>query len=185
MKRLFIGIPIESEMAVQVAETWRNDLMLNQNRLNWTKPETWHITLFFLGDTPDEKIDLLQQLIGESFNAIKAFSTQLNGVGVFPDSCNPRVLWLGLETLQPLMSAHIKLGDLLRQNRFSFDDKPLKPHLTLARIKSQENRDSFKSLLNQYSQFNFGKVAINRVVLFESILTSQGPVYKPLFVGEL
>jgi 2'-5' RNA ligase len=182
MKRLFIGVPVESEIAVQVAKTWQNDRLLNQNRMNWAKPESWHITLFFLGDTPESAIVLLQQLIEESFKTVKQFSTQLSGTGVFPNLANPKVLWLGLENLQPLMLPYARLSDLLQQNGFSFDDKPLKPHLTLARIKSLENRTSFESLLKQYRQFNFGTIAINRAVLFESILSPQGPVYKQLFV---
>jgi 2'-5' RNA ligase len=182
MKRLFIGLPIESEIAAKHTETWKNDRLLNQNRMSWAKPENWHITLFFLGVTPESGIALLQQLIAESFNADQAFSTQLSGVGIFPHERNPKVLWLGLENLELLMPAYAQLGDLLRQNGFSFDNKPLKPHLTLARIKSFGNAATFESLLKQYRQFNFGKVAINRVVLFESNLTPNGPVYKPLFV---
>lgn len=182
MKRVFIAVPIVSEAAFQIASNWRHDRHLNVNRLKWANPETWHITLLFLGDTPETEIDLLQRLIDESFSAIQGFITKLNGVGVFPNPNNPKVLWLGLESLQPLMSAYEQLCDLLRQNGFSFDNKPLKPHLTLARIKSLGTRSSFDALMNEYQQFSFGTVAINRVVLFESIITPTGPVYKPLFV---
>jgi len=181
MKRLFIGLPIETETVAQMAKIWQNDRLLNQNRMNWTKPENWHITLFFLGDTPVSDIAVLQQLIEESFHSVQYFSTQLTGAGVFPNANNPKVLWLGLENLQPLILPYARLSDLLQKNGFSFDHKPLKPHLTLARIKSFENRTSFDSLIKQYYQFNFGTIVINRVVLFESILSTQGPVYKPLY----
>ncbi len=185
MKRLFIGIPVESEITTQIVKIWRNDPLLNQNRLNWVNPENWHVTLYFLGDTPGAEIALLQRLIEESFAPIQSFSTKLNGAGVFPHLRNPKVLWLGLETLQLLMHGYIHLGDLLRQNGFAFDDKPLKPHLTLARIKSIEHRTSMYSLLTEYRQSDFGIVTIDRIVLYESILTFRGPVYQPLFVKTL
>ncbi|MBW8331629.1 MAG: RNA 2',3'-cyclic phosphodiesterase [Prolixibacteraceae bacterium] len=181
MKRLFIGVPIQSAKANQFAKIWKNDRQLNSNQFNWTKPENWHITLFFLGDTPISKIALLQNLIEESFKNIGAFNTELIGLGVFPNTHNPKVLWLGLEDIKPLMPAHSQLGDLLLQNGFSFDSKPLKPHLTLARIKHLNDRLVFDSLLNEFRQKTFGTVKIDRIVLFESILTQQGPVYKPLF----
>lgn len=181
LKRLFIGIPILSTEAKQFAAIWKNDRQLNSNHLNWTKPENWHITLFFLGDTSISKIALLQNLIGESFKNIQTFNAELVGLGVFPNSINPKVLWLGLEDIQPLMPAHHQLGDLLLQNGFSFDSKPLKPHLTLARIKHLNDRLIFDSLLNEFRQKTFGSVIIDRIVLYESVLTSQGPVYKPLF----
>ena len=185
MKRLFIGIPVESEIATRIVKIWGNDPELNQNRLKWVNPENWHITLYFLGDTPRAEIALLQRLIEESFIPIQSFNTKLNGAGVFPHLRNPKVLWLGLENLQPLMTGYIRLGNLLRQNGFAFDDKPLKPHLTVARIKSIEHRISMGSLLTEYRQSDFGSITIDRVMLYESILASSGPVYQPLFVKVL
>ena len=182
MKRLFIGIPVKSKIIEKFALKWVNDPLLNQNRMKWVRPENWHVTLYFLGNTPESEIDDLQQFIDESFNQILSFSTNLNEVGVFPKISNPKVLWLGLENIQPLLAGYNRLGELLRQNGFAIDNKPLKPHMTLARINSIEHRDSIESLLMEYGQFIFDSVAINRVVLYESILTPKGPVYQPLFV---
>ena len=181
MKRLFIGIPIESDIAAKEAGIWRNDRLLNQNRMNWVSKENWHVTLYFLGNTEESGIELLQQLIRQSFSSFQAFRTHLNGVGVFPHEQNPKVLWAGLENLENLMPNYTKLGDLLAAFGFPFDSKPLKPHLTLARIKSLSHRDSFEAFIKQYQSFRFGAVTIDRVVLFESISTPNGPVYKPLF----
>ena len=181
LKRLFIGVPIQSEMALQAANLWSNDGLLNLNRMVWTKPRNWHITLFFLGATPESQISMLQQLIDESFHQVYPFATQLSGVGVFPEKGKPRVLWLGLENMKPLLSAYAQLGDLLLKNGFLSDPKPLMPHLTLARIKSLSDLTSLELLLNEYQAFNFGTVDINRVTLFESISTTHGVIYEPLF----
>lgn len=185
MKRLFIGIPIESQRSVQQVEAWRNDTQLNRNVLNWTIPGNWHITLFFLGNTEESAIPVLQQLIDESFSKIQAYQAELHGVGVFPNSKNPKVLWLGLEDLQSLMAAYSKLGELLQQNGFSFDQKPLKPHLTIARVKRADNPSAFQSLLAEFHDTVFDEVNMNKVVLFESISTPAGPIYKPLFQKQL
>lgn len=185
MKRIFIGLPIESESALQLAETWRNDRPLNQNRLIWVSPDNWHITLYFLGDTQEFIIELLQQLIEESFSQTPAFTTQLIGTGLFPNNHHPKVLWLGIENLQLLMSGYLHLGDLLRNNGLSLDNKPLKPHLTLARIRNLNYRAAFESMLKGYQNYNFGNIAINRVTLYESTLTPNGPVYTPLFEKQL
>jgi len=185
MKRLFIGIPIESPKSVQQVEVWKKDPQLNQNVLNWTPPGNWHITLFFLGSTEDLAVAVLQQLIDKSFSKIHAYQTELHGVGVFPNSNNPKVLWLGLEDLQPLMAAYSKLGELLQQNGFSFDQKPLKPHLTIARVKRADNPSAFQLLLTEYQETVFEEVNMNKVVLFESISTPAGPIYNPLFQKQL
>ena len=185
MKRLFIGIPIESPKSVRQVEVWKRNSHLNRNVLNWTPPGNWHITLFFLGNTEESAVAVLQQLIEESFHEIQTYQTELRGVGVFPNTNNPKVLWLGLDDLQPLMSAYFKLGELLQQNGFSFDQKPLKPHLTVARIKRADNPLAFQSLLSEFQETVFDRIEVNKVALFESISTPAGPVYKPLFEKQL
>lgn len=185
MKRLFIGIPIKSPKTVQQVELWEKDAYLNRNVLNWTVPENWHITLFFLGSTEVSALPVLKKIIEESFQDVQAYQTELRGVGFFPNTHNPKVLWLGLEDLQPIISAYTQLGELLQQNGFSFDQKPLKPHLTLARVKKTGHSSAFQSLLDKYQETVFDRIDVNRIALFESISTPNGPVYKPLYIKQL
>jgi len=184
IKRLFIGLPVSSTKAVQKVESWKNSSRIKLNKMNWVKPENWHITLYFLGDTPSEKVELLQQLIDQAFGEVSAFPAQLEGVGVFPNRRDPNVLWLGMNSLQSIIPAHQKLGDLLRQNGFSFDQKPLKPHLTIARMKFLADKAIIDTLVNDCGQTIFDTVNINKVILFESLLTPQGPIYKALYTKE-
>jgi 2'-5' RNA ligase len=185
MKRLFIGIPIHSTGALQIRETWRKDEKLNPNVLKWSDPDNWHVTLVFLGNTPETEIDPLHRLIEESFSEVPSFITRLKGIGVFPNTHNPKVLWLGIEDIQPLMTAQTCLVELLQLHGFAFDNKPLKPHLTLARIRNPEHLTSFESLLNRYQYFTSTQIEINKVILYESVQTINGPVYKPLFMKGL
>lgn len=185
MKRLFIGIPIESETVLKMTAIWRNDQVLNHHVVKWVNPENWHVTLIFLGDTPESSVSLLQQLIEESFSKAGFFGTELKGIGVFPSSHNPKVLWLGLEDIQSLMPFYNRLAEMLHTYGFVLDSKPLKPHLSLARVKNPDHNSAFDLFLRQYQSHLFGSIGIYRVVLYESTLTTNGPVYKPLFVKEL
>ena len=185
MKRLFIGIPIESKKVAIQAEIWKNDSELNENVLKWVNSENWHITLIFLGSTSESAISQLQELIEESFADVRAFTTNLKGLGVFPDLHNPKVLWLGIENIRCLIPATSRMGEWLQQSGFLLENKPLKPHLTLARIKNSAHRIAIHSLIERYSNFDFDQVVIDRVILYESVSTPGGPVYKPLFVKML
>jgi len=51
------------------------------------------------------------------------------------------------------------------------------PHVTIARIKSSQHTKQLKSVLAQVKTIAFGKMDINKVVLYESVLTPNGPVY--------
>ena len=181
MKRLFIGLPIQSETAMQITRDWSNERFLNLNRLVWTKPGNWHITFFFLGTTPKSQIAFIEQLIDESFNEAPPITSELSGVGVFPEKGRPRILWMGLQNLEPLLPAYSLLQDLLLKNGFLFDPEPLKPHLTIARIKYLPHPTAIELLMNAYHSAYFGTIDINRVVLFESLSTKQGVIYEPLY----
>jgi 2'-5' RNA ligase len=181
VKRLFVGVPIQSEKAVQSELQWRNSRDLNVNRINWATPENWHMTLFFLGDTPVSEIALLEQLIGQSFKGIPAFQTNLRRVGLFPDSRHPKVMWIGLENVEPLLFSRNRLGKLLQENEINFDNKPLKPHLTIARVKQLTNQVSLTAWFQEYREMNFGAIRIDRIVLFESILKPGGPEYRTVY----
>ena len=183
-KRLFIGVPVSSTKAIQKVESWKNNSRIKLNKMNWVKPENWHTTLCFLGDTPDEKIDILKQLIDQTFGECSAFLAKLEGVGVFPSHRDPNVLWLGLNSLQNILPAHQQLGESLRQNGFSFDQKPLKPHLSIARMKYLADKAIIDTLVKEYGQTVFDTVNINKVVLFESLLTPHGPIYRALYTKE-
>lgn len=185
MKRLFIGVPIYSQTAMQVANAWQVDGLLNLNRLAWTKPSNWHITLVFLGSCPEAVVSQLIPLLEEAFRLTPAYSALLSGVGVFPDKRRPNVWWLGLENIEPLLPGYNHLVSLLRKNDFVFDSKPLKPHLTVARIKHLANRDYFESVLEKYRRYDFGMTDINRITLFESVSTPQGVRYDALYEKEL
>jgi 2'-5' RNA ligase len=180
-KRLFIGVSIQSEKAVQAELQWRSNRNLNINRINWTIPENWHMTLFFLGDTPVSKIGLLEQLIDESFQGISAFQTELIGVGLFPDSRHPKVMWIGLENVELLLPSRSNLGNLLQQNEINFDNKPLKPHVTIARVKEQTHQESILSWFQEYREMSFGPIRIDRIVLYESVLKPGVPEYRPVY----
>ncbi|MFY9153383.1 MAG: RNA 2',3'-cyclic phosphodiesterase [Prolixibacteraceae bacterium] len=185
MKRLFIGIPIQSPKAFRMTEKWRAGNLFKRSVLKWSSPDNWHVTLIFLGSTPESAIPLLQNLIENSFAALPAFQTELCGVGVFPNSDHPKVLWLGIQDVSSLMASYSKLLELLQENGFPLENKPLKPHLTLGRIKNATNFSAFYSVINKFDKTNFGTVSIDKVILYESISTSEGPVYKPLFVKGL
>lgn len=180
IKRLFIGIPLHSAVAGAEVKKWAKDATINQNRISWIPPENWHVTLYFLGDTPSEAIPILEQAIDQAFSNFGKFDAEISGLGVFPNQRNPKVMWFGVDNLNPMLPAWQKLGESLRAQGFEFDQKPFKPHLTVARIRNINNLQAIREIQDIYSGVCFDKVVIDRVVLFESILSQTGPVYKPL-----
>jgi 2'-5' RNA ligase len=113
------------------------------------------------------------------------FELMMKGTGVFRSYSDPRIIWTGIEPSDRLKQLNELIISGLRNLNIDPGDKPFNPHLTLGRIKHLNNKDSFKILIQQYQNTDIQKIPVTEVVLFESILLSTGPVYKPIIKVQL
>ena len=63
---------------------------------------------------------------------------------------------------------------------FLRETRPFSPHATIARKRSERDRDAAKNVLSQHRNEEFGEIRVHAPVLFRSTLTPQGPVYESL-----
>ncbi|GAA1975641.1 RNA 2',3'-cyclic phosphodiesterase [Catenulispora subtropica] len=99
--------------------------------LRWTRPETWHITVAFYGEVPEDKTDDLAERLGRVAARTTPMELSLAGAGRF----GPRALWFGVQgqcdRLGRLAEA---AGAAARRCHLRVEDRPYRPHLTLARV---------------------------------------------------
>ncbi|MFF6908898.1 RNA 2',3'-cyclic phosphodiesterase [Streptomyces sp. NPDC012389] len=99
-------------------------------RLRWNRIEDWHITLAFLGELPLTTVPLLMPRLAELATRHRPLRLALRGGGHFDE----RVLWSGIEgDLEGLHRLATDVREVVRACGVSFPDRPLRPHLTLAR----------------------------------------------------
>ncbi|WP_221290592.1 RNA 2',3'-cyclic phosphodiesterase [Stygiolobus caldivivus] len=145
--------------------------------------EPWniHLTLVFLGELPENKLDLIK----DSMDAVSfsSFKVKFFGTGAFPNLNKPRVLWIGLnEGVTQLRQLRGELyKQLVSRGIRPEDEKEFSPHLTLGRIKGPRNVVNLVQVLNEYASTDFGEVNVEEVTLFKSTLTPKGPIYDPLY----
>ncbi|MEV7598922.1 RNA 2',3'-cyclic phosphodiesterase [Kitasatospora sp. NPDC089797] len=100
--------------------------------LRWNRIEDWHITLAFLGELPTTTVPLLQSELPALAASHPAPRLGLRGGGHFDD----RLLWSGVDgDLTGLHRLADDVRDLVRSHGIAFTDRPLRPHLTLARAR--------------------------------------------------
>jgi 2'-5' RNA ligase len=179
MKRLFIACPI----------TLSEDNILLQNNLKkatpydqivWVNPEWQHITLRFLGKTPDNLIAPTIELMEEIAKQITPFTLKLNKLGIFGSRYQPRVIWLGFEEFTPFRDMFNLLEPKLLDLGYEKNYGNVVPHLTLGRIKKIDNKKNFFNLIESTKITDMQEVKFERLILFQSRLTPQGPRYTPL-----
>ena len=57
------------------------------------------------------------------------------------------------------------------------DKKPYQSHLTLARVKSARNVNIIKTIIKRHANSEFGKMLVDKFVLYSSDLSRGKPVY--------
>ena len=182
MKRLFLAIPIKTadNGFVPLLDGLKRQLA-HEKRINWVRPQNIHLTLKFIGDTPNEDIPKIIEAVEEMLKNHKSFTMDFNRIGIFGSRYAPRVLWMGMnETPQELynleedtLTAFDKLGYLRDRQNFV-------PHITLGRIKELCEKQYFQKIVSSIEQKSYIKQEVNEIILFQSILRPEGATYKEL-----
>lgn len=176
--RTFISIDIKPEMPI--VDLWQKlRTALKGDSIKWVDQSTIHLTLLFLGDTPVTHIKPIANALKENLAGVSPFGICIKGVGVFGGS-NPRVVWLGVEASKELDELKHLVDRVLVRFGYEDENKTFSPHLTLGRIKFLRNKLPLSSVVAQFSDAIFQKVEVSQVTFYQSILSQQGPVYKPL-----
>jgi len=183
MKRVFVAVDISDEARKKVAayvEGLRG--YLGSRAASWVRPEKLHLTLHFVGDCDDDELRRLTELVGKCAAKTRLFDIAIEGTGVFPNSRRARILWLGIRD----DGKHLNFiqSNLEPQTGPSDNQKPFRPHLTIARIKdARASREVVaKHLANTFEPVEFG---VSEIVIYESTLTRDGSVYSVLSTYQL
>ncbi len=184
MMRLFIAFPLAVEIKDYLGSVIA-DLRPHSDAIRWVAPKNIHLTARFLGDTEDAKVTKLNQLIDTVAGAHVAVTSSLTQLGAFPNLKRPRVIWAGIgEGTEELGKIARDVELRVRQLRFEPESKGFKTHLTLGRVREGARLDAFAEILSGYSLQPM-PVVFDRLVLYKSTLTPQGPIYERLHEAAL
>jgi RNA 2',3'-cyclic 3'-phosphodiesterase len=180
VKRLFIAADVDRETRANIARISAQVQLaaasLRRTRITWVRDDRLHLTLEFLGDLDEAAEQRVRSALAEPL-AAQPFTIQFDGLGFFPRSGPPRVLWLGIvEGLTELRGVHAELRRRLGTAGKAGDD--FNPHLTIARFRDRVPRPEVKEIAEMKA--HAGPCLIDRVTLYESRLSPEGPAYSGL-----
>ena len=184
MMRLFIAMPLPGKIEELLAEIIFT-LKQNRAKVKWVAPKNIHLTLKFLGDTDEGKVPEINNVIEKVGSGYKTIISEINCLGAFPNVRRPRVIWAGLTGgVDILAEIAGKIEDELEKIGFEKENRPFKSHLTLGRVKDNFGIADLTDAVEKYD-FTPEEIIFDRIVLFKSTLTRQGPIYERLFETEL
>ncbi|MBU2063826.1 MAG: RNA 2',3'-cyclic phosphodiesterase [Candidatus Omnitrophica bacterium] len=184
---------IRAFIAIDIGRELRQELKIIQDglkqhlrgKLTWVKPENIHLTLKFLGNITVTHLNYIGNTLDGIAREEKPFSVSLAQINAFPDITTPRIIWVGIDNaIAIIQDIQDKLEIRLSRAGFKKEAKEFYPHLTLARVKSIENRNEISKIFSQIKPKNLS-ADIDRIILFKSELTPQGAIYEKLYEKKL
>lgn len=176
--RVFCAIELPAGARARAAEHaagLRNQLA--EVRASWPRAENLHLTIKFLGEIEQSRIEALSNACECAARGIQPFKLTLEGAGAFPPRGVPRVLWLGIkDSSGELARLQSRLEEECEAIGFAREERSFHPHLTLARVRGpQRARELAK--LHQEAGFEAIEFPVTELVLMRSQLGPGGSRY--------
>jgi RNA 2',3'-cyclic 3'-phosphodiesterase len=171
--RLFVAIPLEQRVSGEIQKV-SDSLRSVAGRIRWTAPESWHITLQFLGNVTPEQLPCLMAHLGKVQS--QRISIQLGGIEVFDRA---GVLFVGVTVSEKLAALQRNVSSATEACGFAPESRPYHPHITLARVKDHALMRQLRELIAGRSrQPAFGTFEAEEFLLYESLLDRGGSRYE-------
>lgn len=189
--RLFVAVPVADKIRAGIREVMEtvagasiDERAYGQPR--WVRVDGLHVTLRFLGATPDERQPALAEALEKASTGVGPFRIALSGGGAFPDPYRPRVLWIGISQGAPQLADLVgRLDAGLVPLGWPPENRPFAPHLTLARTDGVPGADERARRLIEAAARVSLEWQADRIVLYKSLL-GHGPArYEEIAAAEL
>ena len=175
--RCFVAVELPDPARAAVIRYLR-ELRPTVSGVAWTRPESLHLTLAFLGDVPVPVIPDLRLRLATALARSERFAARVVGVGAFPSLVRPQVLWVGVEAPAVGGLAAAVRGACIAAG-LPHDDRRFRPHVTIGRVRTRRVGSDL-ALLARDGERDFGTAEIERVVLYRSQLGAGGARHSPL-----
>jgi 2'-5' RNA ligase len=187
--RAFIAIDLSPEIhqkLEEVSEKYKSQLA--KVPVRWVPVTNIHLTLKFLGDVSLSNIEILTDMIQTEVSIHHQFELTVGGAGAFPNSRQPRVLWIGIQAPQELLVIQKGIEAATTRLGYAREDRAFSPHLTLGRVSRNATSQDVKDISHTLEKTRIGflgATCVEQIHLYRSDLNPKGAVYTKIFTTTL
>jgi 2'-5' RNA ligase len=186
--RVFIAIELPGSIQQQLG------LIIHQlqervpRAVRWVPAQNIHLTLKFLGNVSPANLAILIQAVRAEAARHPAMQLCVGGLGAFPNTNRPRVIWAGVEAPTELVNLQHGLDRETARLGYAGEERSFSAHLTLGRVSQHANTMEVHQVADALALTHLddlGMVVVKQLVLFRSDLRPGGAVYAPLLKAPL
>ena len=180
--KLFIGIEFQPEILDKLYSL-QNKLREKVRTARFPARETLHLTLQFLGETPEKAVEAIKQSLKMVANGSRPFALSFeDGLGYFGSADQVRVVWLGMkDDYLVLLELQKNIAQAMFVLGFAQEERDYSPHITLARDAKFNNSQVFvKNGQLDIPVETFPVISVENFSLIESRMVQGRIVYQAL-----
>ena len=174
--RTFVSVSVPKEI-VNIQSMLKSTVEPKGVKVRWVMNGKMHLTLKFLGNITQGSIDNLNEALFNAVKSAKVINLSISGTGAFPVKGRPNVLWLGIKgDIDELKQLTVNINNSLEPLGFITEKRDFLPHVTIARIKSNQKKiPNISNYLN--TTFTELPMKIVKISLMQSESFSKGTFY--------
>lgn len=178
--RTFIAVELPNDIHDSLQKL-QNNLKDSMPDVRWTKYGNIHLTLKFLGDIEPSKVDKISVSIQSVANEFFPFTMSLAGIGAFPNSRKPSIVWVGIEEGSgEIVQIANRIESSMEKLGFAKEKRPFKPHLTIGRIRELKHPSVMAKSLENNEIGEIGRFRVEKLSFIKSQLDPAGSIYTTL-----
>ena len=144
--------------------------------VRWVRAEGIHVTLKFFGETSADRVEAIAEAMNFAITGTRPIAMTLHGAGVLPNTDKPRVIHLAIDADPSLELLQDRIERAGEQLGFPPEGRAFRPHVTLGRVR--EGHRLPPGWQSEIERIPPGEAFLaDRIVLFDSELTPDGPSY--------
>lgn len=186
--RVFIAVDIPPSILQSIQKKTESLRTKLRDEVRWASVANIHLTLKFVGDVSSANVDNLTHMLATEADSCTQFDISIGGLGSFPSSKRPRVLFIGTQAPAELDALQRGVESACARLGYKSEERPFSPHLTIGRVRQNltlVGQKRIREILEQTKIDSLGTASVNSVHLYKSELKPTGAVYTKLFSAPL
>ncbi len=180
MPRTFIAFALSPPNQERLSRI-RTDLDWDGADIKWVTPQNIHLTLRFLGNVSEKIVEDIIKGLPDACAGLASVPVDITRLGAFPSASRAKVIWAGMDDPDgKIAGIYRRVQEFLSGIGIPPEDRAFAAHVTLGRVRRMGARQALKNTLSAFVFEPPLQQSLNRIVFYQSTLSSAGPIYTAL-----